>query len=153
MVLHLFEAKPLNLRIFIIFTGLMSGDILDHIAVRNPDLEWGVEPTGEMSVTVRRKSFLGPRAKKYVFDEVGSYVLRLLDGRRTLREVAQILAFEKNMDIKQAEISLVTYINQLQSRGAVKLLPASGIVKACRSCGRKIPPEAVYCPYCGVKQS
>lgn len=131
----------------------MSGDILDRVAVRNPDLEWSVEPTGEMSVTVRRKSFLGPRAKKYVFDEVGSYVLRLLDGRRTLREVAQILAFEKNMDIKQAEFSLVSYINQLQSRGAVKLLPAVCGVKTCRSCGREVPSEAIYCPYCGFKQS
>ncbi|MBS7617788.1 PqqD family peptide modification chaperone [Candidatus Bathyarchaeota archaeon] len=153
MVVRLFKAKPLNLRICLISMGLMSGDILDRIAVRNPELEWSVEPTGEISVTIRRKSFLGPRAKKYVFDEVGSYVLRLLDGRRTLREVAQILAFEKNMDIKQAELSLVSYINQLQSRGAVKLLPAGGSVKTCRDCGREIPSEAIYCPYCGVKHS
>jgi len=136
-----------------IFIGLMSGDILDQVAVRNPDLEWNIEPTGETSVTVKQKGFFGPKAKKYVFDEIGSYVLRLLDGRRTLREVAQILAYEKNMDIKQAEASLISYINQLQIRGVVKLLPAGGNVKTCRSCGREIPSEAVYCPYCGVKQS
>lgn len=131
----------------------MSGDILDRIAVRNPDLEWSIEPTGETSVMVKRKSFFGPRVKKYVFDEVGSYVLRLMDGRRTLREIAQILASEKNMDVRQAELSLISYVNQLQSRGVIKLLPPAGNVKTCRSCGREIPLEAIYCPYCGVKQS
>lgn len=152
MVVCLFKAKLLNLRIFTIFTGLMSNDVLDRIAVRNPDLEWSIEPTGETAVTVKRRGFFGTKAKKYVFDEIGSYVLRLMDGRRTLREIAQILASEKNMDIRQAEASLVSYVNQLQSRGVIKLLPAGGNVKICRSCGREIPLEAIYCPYCGIKQ-
>lgn len=78
----------------------LSKDILDYVAVRNPELEWGYEPTGEMNV-VRRRGFLGFRAKKYVFDEIGSYVLKLLDGKRTLREVAYMLASSKGMNLEE----------------------------------------------------
>lgn len=129
----------------------MSRDILDYVAVRNPELEWGYEPTGEMNVVVRRRGFLGFRAKKYVFDEIGSYVLRLLDGKRTLREVAYMLASSRGMNIEEAERSLVKYVEQLKERGLISLLPHKP-VKTCVSCGAEIPSNALYCPYCGVKQ-
>jgi len=131
--------------------NLLSRDVLDYVAVRNPELEWGYEPTGEMNVVIRRRGLLGSRAKKYIFDDIGSYVLRLLDGKRTLREVAYMLASTRGMNIEEAERALVKYVEKLKERGLISLLPHKA-VKTCVSCGAEIPSNAFYCPYCGAKQ-
>jgi hypothetical protein len=60
----------------------LGGDFLRLVPKKNANLLWENTSTGKVSVMKKKTSFtlLPPRAKKLIFDETGSYVLRLIDG-------------------------------------------------------------------------
>lgn len=127
-------------------------DPLNLVPERRPDLLWETTPTGEVSVTIKQRSLfpIPQRLRKIVFDETGSYVLSLIDGRMTGFEIARILSEVKGMGIEQAQASLREFLQTLQSRGIIIL---RGGFDHCKACGAELPEGALYCPQCGTRQA
>ncbi|MBS7609037.1 PqqD family peptide modification chaperone [Candidatus Bathyarchaeota archaeon] len=127
-------------------------DPLNLIPERRQDLLWETTPTGEVSVTIKQRSLfpIPQRLRKIVFDETGSYVLSLIDGRMTGFEIARILSEAKGLGIEQAEASLREFLKTLQSRGIITLRGGFG---HCKACGADLPEGALYCPQCGTRQA
>jgi hypothetical protein len=132
--------------------GKKEGDLLNLVPERRPDLLWETTPRGEISVTLRQRSLFPfpQRLRKIVFDETGSYVLSLMDGRMTGFEIARILSEARGLGIEQAEASLREFLQTLRRRGIINLRGGFG---HCKACGAELPEEALYCPQCGTRQA
>ena len=62
-----------------------------------------------------------PALKKLELDELGTEVWDLMDGTRTVRQVAQTLADRHQLHGQEAEVAVTTFIRQLGSRGLLGL--------------------------------
>jgi hypothetical protein len=60
--------------------------------------------------------------KKLRFDEIGSYVWELCDGKRTVDEIIQELSKKYNLTRKESEKPLLAFIDLLQKRRLLGLL-------------------------------
>lgn len=99
---------------------------------RNPDLEWS-EEDGIVTIQIkhqeRRKSgwksvlvglFLpAPPDRKVELDTIGSEVWLLIDGQRTMGDIAAALAQKYQLAPREAELSLQQYCKELGRRGYV----------------------------------
>ncbi len=108
---------------------LTKEDFLRLIPTRPPELEWKLTAR-EATITLRGKSrgiFPTVGAKKAVFDQVGAFVLRASDGKRTIQEIGKLLAEAYNLKQDQAELSLVQFLMGLHRRGYVRLKKPAGL--------------------------
>lgn len=104
--------------------------------VRNPAVKWEKNEKGEVVLKVKLAPskpglFSGfvkrPTERKYVLDEVGSYVWELLDGERTVGDVAELLAQRFKLHLREAQASLLAYLRILAERGLIRLVaPGQG---------------------------
>ena len=65
--------------------------------------------------------FTIPKEKVVELDEIGSDVVRLCEGKKTVREISDHLAKKLNLNRREAEASLLTYLNALVRRGVLAL--------------------------------
>jgi len=133
----------------------LGGDFLRLVPKKNANLLWESTPTGKVSVMIKRTSFtlLPLRTKKLIFDETGSYVLRLMDGRRTGLEIARILGETRGLSLEQAEASTREFLKTLHKRAIITLRVREEAERICSACGTVLPFDAQYCPECGIKQT
>lgn len=99
--------------------------------VKNPAVNWERNERGEVVIKIRLEQpkpglFSGfvrePQEKKIVLDAIGSYVWELIDGERSLSEIADIVAQRFMFHRREAQMSLLAYIQMLAERGLVTLL-------------------------------
>ena len=62
-----------------------------------------------------------PPIKTFELDAVGRFVWDLCDGKRTVADIADLLAREKKLEIKEAEVSLATYLKTLTKKGIIAI--------------------------------
>ena len=105
--------------------------ILASKPLRNPAIEWEKNERGEVVVKVKVEPsqpglFSGfvrePRERKIVLDAVGSYVWELMDGERTVDEIADLLVQRFKFHKREAQMSLLAYLQMLAERGLVTLI-------------------------------
>ena len=94
--------------------------------VRNPYLKWEKDKKGEIILLIplnkEKQGFIGkiaktPKEKKIELDKIGSIVWELCDGKRTVKDITEILRERYKLLLSEAEISLNTYFNSLSKRG------------------------------------
>ena len=68
----------------------------------------------------------------------------LSDGNLDKKQKPEILSFAKSIKISQ------TQLTELLSWAKLRVKPQSGSPK-CSSCGKEVPPESKFCPFCGGK--
>jgi len=61
-------------------------------------------------------------ARKFELDEVGAELWRLINGTRTVSDLAEHLQRSRGFDEAQAKESMVAYLNMLLVRGIVGLV-------------------------------
>ena len=109
--------------------------------VRNSQVEWKKNDDGEIHVTLTRgdswkvrtisKIFWIPQRKTLVLDEIGAQVWDMCDGRTTVEAIIKRLSQTHQLNVKEAEISLLAYLKKLGQKGllgfavAKKDLPGS----------------------------
>ena len=59
--------------------------------------------------------------KKIQLDELGSAVWRLIDGRRSVRDISQLFRDRYQLTPREAEIAVATFIQRLGHKGVVAL--------------------------------
>jgi len=60
--------------------------------------------------------------KTLILDELGTYVWKLIDGRRTMQEIIQKFRKEFKANPRESEVSVVEFIRMLVIKGAVSLI-------------------------------
>lgn len=62
-----------------------------------------------------------PMTKKLELDEMGTFVWQLLDGERSVREVARAFADHYQVIPQEAEMSVTAFIREMGRRGVIGL--------------------------------
>ncbi|MCS6859412.1 MAG: PqqD family protein [Abditibacteriales bacterium] len=104
-------------------------EVLASKPLRNPYLEWERNEEGEIVITIRRRSdwkgkvlgmlFPVPAQRTIVLDEAGTFVWDLCDGETDLQTMIRQLAQRYQLNLKEAELSLTTYLRAMGKRGLV----------------------------------
>ncbi len=97
--------------------------------VRNARIEWEKNDNGEVHVTLTRgdswkvrtlsKIFWIPKKKTLVLDEIGAQVWDMCDGRTTVEAIIKRLSKSHQLNLKEAEISLLAYLKKLGQKGLI----------------------------------
>ena len=104
--------------------------LLRSIPVRNPTLTWVKDEEGRVTVLIPRKGTskllkriaLLPPVKRVRFDDIGSYVWELCDGKRTVEDIIQELCKTYNLTRKEAETPLLVHLDRLRKRRIIGML-------------------------------
>jgi len=113
------ECQPLDS--VSIFEGQLAqmGDVtgLDATYARDPDFV-SRRIADEVLVLPIRKN-LGDLESIYTLNEVGARIWELLDGRRTLREIRDVIVGEYQVTDQEATVDLETFVEHLTAIGAL----------------------------------
>lgn len=108
--------------------------ILASKPIRNPAVSWEKNEKGEVVITVKLEPskpglFSGfvkePTERKVVLDAVGGFVWELMDGERTVSEIAERVSERFKLHRREAQASLLAYLQMLASRGLIALVAPS----------------------------
>jgi len=94
------------------------------------NVKWEVYDTGEVAIIIERKSrgrlgeilatiFMQPKTRKIVLDEIGSYVWKMFNGKTSIREIITKISEKFKMSKREAEVSLIAFLSDLEKRGAI----------------------------------
>jgi len=96
---------------------------MDSRPARNDILKWEKNEQGEARITVVRqdtwktrllsKVFYIPRERTITLDEVGTQVWQMCDGHTNVARMIQSLRDKYQLDRKEAEVSLLSYLKTL----------------------------------------
>ena len=91
--------------------------------VRNELVHWERDDSGEVLITLIRqrgwkinllaKIFYVPKERKIALDEIGSAVWEMCDGKHTVDRMIRRLADKHQLNRREAEVALTTYLRQL----------------------------------------
>ena len=97
--------------------------MLSSRPARNDLLKWEKNETGEARITVERQEtwkvrllsrvFYIPRERTITLDEVGTEVWQMCNGRTTVAQMIENLRDKYQLDRKEAEVSLLSYLKTL----------------------------------------
>jgi len=102
--------------------------ILKSKPIRNPLVEWKKYESGEIALIIKMKEtwlskfFKTSRERKIVLDKVGSFVWELCDGKHTIEDIINELCKKYKLRPREAEVSLITYLNMLAQRRLVAFI-------------------------------
>lgn len=109
--------------------GLTREEALEAHPVRNLEVQSSVDEEGELVLQIeRRRDLFGkvlgfvvaaPLTKKVSLDDMGSFVWNLCDGKRSVREIASLLAGKYRLNRREAVLSLTTFLRSLGRKGLV----------------------------------
>ena len=79
-------------------------------------------------VRVVAKAFRLPPYKQIELDELGSYTLELCDGSHSVGEMVRLFAGEFKLNRREAEVSMLSYLQSLAKRGIISFaVPQKGV--------------------------
>lgn len=94
-------------------------------------VEWQKNENGEVALTIPRRSewylkpvfllFSVPRHRKLQLDELGSEVWDLCDGHRSVGDMIKEFSRRHQLNRKETEVAMLTYLRQLAKRRLVAL--------------------------------
>ena len=111
---------------------LKQKQILKAKPVQNSIIYWEKDPNGEAILHVPRRNTWWinslarilkiPPLRKIVLDLVGTYVWELCTGENTVADLIKIFQKKHKLTPKQAGTSMISYLNQMASRGLITFL-------------------------------
>ena len=124
--MRVFKKKPKG-------PSISRSEALDRIPVKNPQISENRLETGEIvinyPVTMRPlfaglvKRFGGPEVqtqmKKLQLDELGTSVWKLMDGKRSVRQLVEMFGETHQLEPREAEVSVTQFIRELGRRGLI----------------------------------
>lgn len=97
--------------------------MLNSRPARNELLNWEKTAAGEVQITIQRqdtwkvrllsKIFYIPKERKITLDSLGTEVWQLCTGRATVAQIIEALADKYQLNRKEAEVSLLSYLKTL----------------------------------------
>jgi hypothetical protein len=106
--------------------------MLSSRPARNEALAWEKNQAGEVQLTIVRqdtwrvrllsKVFYIPRERKVTLDEVGTLVWEMCDGRTSVAQMIEALTSRYQLNRREAEVSLLSYLRTLGQKRFVGFL-------------------------------
>ena len=106
--------------------------MLNSRPARNELLSWEQTETGEVQITIQRqdtwkvrllsKIFYIPKERKITLDALGTEVWQLCTGRATVAQIIEALADKYQLNRKEAEVSLLSYLKTLGQKRFIGLV-------------------------------
>ncbi|RLI37360.1 hypothetical protein DRO55_01495 [Candidatus Bathyarchaeota archaeon] len=126
-------------------TPISRDEFLKLKPVRNPALKWEKNEKGEVTIRIpiKSKGFAAKilptvKERRIRLDQVGSFVWELCDGKRTVKDIVDLLNKRYKLLPYEAELSLNTYFNQLSKRRLLGfILPDEMAVRFAKTFGVK----------------
>ncbi|MBI2502081.1 MAG: PqqD family protein [Candidatus Latescibacteria bacterium] len=97
--------------------------MLNSRPARNELLNWEKTEAGEVQITIQRqdtwkvrllsKVFYIPRERKITLDALGTEVWQMCTGRTTVAQIIEALSQKYQLNRKEAEVSLLSYLKTL----------------------------------------
>ncbi len=103
---------------------------LAGIPVLNPGVEVTPRDDDRVTVTVVRQRGSGFLARfqppiirrSFKLDELGTYVVRLIDGERTVLQIIERFVRDHRVNRREAELSVVQFIRMLTQRNVISIV-------------------------------
>jgi hypothetical protein len=99
---------------------------------RNDALTWEKNENDEVIVTIERredwkakvlsKIFWIPKSRTLMLDQIGAQVWDMCDGKTTVDQMIRHLSKEHKLNLKEAEVSLLTYLKNLGKKHLIGFL-------------------------------
>ena len=106
--------------------------ILSAIPVRNPACDWQQVSGEEVRITLHRREdwrgrlvavfFPAAETRKVQLDEIGSAIWAMCDGENSVSVISRVLSEKYGLERKEAEVSLLAYLNILLRKRMVALM-------------------------------
>ena len=110
--------------------------MLNSRAARNEALAWDENDDGEVVIMVERqenlrvrllsKIFYIPQERKITLDEVGTEVWQMCNGKTSVAQMIERLGKKYQLNRKEAEVSLLSYLKTLGQKRFVGFLIIEG---------------------------
>ncbi len=114
---------------------LSRAEALSYRPVRNPEVRVESLDTGEVMIIypvrvrpwfVRLAQRFGwdsdqPMIKKLQLDELGTATWKLMDGKRTVKQIVREFGAQYQLPFREAEVSVTAFIRELGRRGIIGL--------------------------------
>ncbi|MCR4745487.1 MAG: PqqD family protein [Lachnospiraceae bacterium] len=106
-------------------------NFLDYVPVLNDGITFTKKEDGNLHMTVENRGFYNSIAQKFFkksrfseieIDEIGSFVLPLIDGKRTVYEIAGLLKEHFGEAAEPLYPRITQYMKILQSYNYIKLI-------------------------------
>ncbi|HVT83058.1 MAG TPA: PqqD family protein [Phycisphaerae bacterium] len=106
------------------------GQLLAGVPVRNPVVREAVRGSRSELLRLsaplrpsRLREMLGarPSEKSFELDELGTFVWRALDGKRTVEALIRHFAAEKQVSIRESEVVVLAFLRTLAERNLIAL--------------------------------
>lgn len=103
---------------------------LDFIPVKNESLKYSIDDDGKVTIDILNKGVFNRIAQKFFkrpeythvhLDEMGNFIWPLIDGNKTVYDVAQLVKEHFGEKAEPLYDRLVTYMNTLESYEFIKL--------------------------------
>lgn len=108
----------------------VSGNYLDYVPVYGDTCRYEINDKGNVTILVENKGvfhwvaqklFRRPRISQIHLDEMGNFIWPLMDGERTIHDIALLVREEFGEKAEPLYDRLVQYMRNLESYGFVKL--------------------------------
>ncbi len=108
----------------------VSGNYLDFVPVHSETCQYETGNEGKVTIYVEnkgvfhwiaRKLFHRPRISQIHLDEMGNFIWPLMDGDRTVQDIAELVRGEFGEKAEPLYNRLVQYIRNLESYGFVEV--------------------------------
>ena len=102
---------------------------LEKIPVRNPEIGWSTDEYGNVTLEIQNKGIANRIAQKFLkkpkityihLDENGSFVWPLIDGEKTIMEIAQLVDAHFGEKASPLYERLVKFFQILESYGFIQ---------------------------------
>lgn len=103
--------------------------MLESVPQLNPAVRWEQLDTGEILVAYRKDArgfvkllmrlFAVSGWSQLMLDDIGTEVIRQIDGSKTVRDLIGFVAGEFKLNRKEAEVALVKYLELLGKRNLI----------------------------------
>jgi hypothetical protein len=70
---------------------------------------------------------LPDKGKVKVLNEVGARIWELVDGARSVRDIAAAICAEYDVDVDQAQLDTLAFLDELETKGMVSLKIANDV--------------------------
>lgn len=107
-----------------------AGNYLDYIPEHPTAVQWDTDADGKVTIYMENKGVFHwlaqkllkkPRISQIHLDEMGNFIWPLMDGRRTVYEIAGLVKAEYGEKAEPLYERLITYMRNLESYGFIRI--------------------------------
>ncbi len=112
-------------------SGKKKENYLDYVPVYNPDYTFSIDEQGNVTIFVENKGLFNriaqlvlkkPKISQIHLDEMGNFIWPLIDGKKTIYEIARLVKEEFGEKAEPLYNRLVSYMRNLENYKFIQMI-------------------------------